>query len=228
MQDQYSTRADMVVDEMKQVIHIHNPRTAGNAMRSWVRRRQFGYQELYQINERFKQRDWKSRFNPSVAWTYLGHTTPGELIENEVITQEWFEGCFRFVFVRNTWSRLVSFYEFLRGSSQRMKRPEWKHLADFGAFVQHVISGKDNLPRFRYRQIPWLQWGVDFVGRFESLEIDWKRLCGEVGVECSPLRRRGIRISKTPRDYRQYYTDELRGMVADYYADEIVKFGFEF
>ncbi len=215
---------------MKQTIHIHNPRTAGMAMQSWGRRHAPSHQPLYRHSRPYTPGGgWTPKFDPSVAWTYLGHSMAGDLMDGGVFTREWYDGCFKFVFVRNTWSRLVSFYEFLRSEPRRMeRRPEGKHLVDFGTFIRHLVSDEGSWPRFRFRQLPWLRWGVDFVGRFEVLDEDWRRLCEAISVKHRPLRRQGIRMSESPRDYRRYYNGKLRDAVAGYYADEIGRFDFEF
>lgn len=199
-------------------------------MQSWGRRHAPSYQSLYRVNRRLPpDGEWTPDFDPAAEWTYLGHNLVGCLITADVLTREWYDGCFKFVFVRNTWDRLVSFYEFLRSEPRRMeRRPEAKHLADFDTFIRHLVSDVGDWPRFRFRQLPWMRWGVDFVGRFENLDEDWRALCRIVGVEHSPLRRKGIRISKAPRDHKEYYDGALRDAVAGYYADEIERFGFKF
>ena len=212
---------------MKRVIHIHVPRTAGDSMRSWARRGPFTYQELYKINSRFKKKtfDW----NPSTDWTYLGHSSPGGLIEDGTITRGWYLRCFRFAFVRNPWDRLVSVYECLRSEPRRTRRREWSHLSSFDSFVKCTVLGtSDVTPRFRYRQLPWLKGGMDFIGRYGRLDEDWKKLCTAVGVKYRPLKRRGIRTSKDGRDFRRCYNRVLRELVATFYAEEIERFGFKF
>ncbi len=196
-------------------------------MQSWARRSSFSYQVLYRVNKHLNS--WSPDFDPSIEWTFLGHNSPESLMEKGIFDRKWLDGCFKFVFIRNTWDRLVSFYECLSSELRRAKRKEWDHLASFGAFVRFVVSEEGKtLYRFQLRQLPWLDCGVDFVGLFDRLDEDWKKLCGIVGVCCRPLKKRGLRISKSPRDWRSYYDDELGGIVADFYADEIKQFGFKF
>ena len=53
-------------------------------------------------------------------------------------------------------------------------------------------------------------------------------MLGQVGIKGGvklPTAKSGFR---TERDYRSYYDDETRQMVADWYAAEIEAFGFQF
>ena len=76
-----------------------------------------------------------------------------------------------------------------------------------------------------HSQLEWLRWGVDFVGRYETLDTDWKRLCEEIGMKHRPLYRYP---NWKPRPWRDWYTMETRNLVADFYAEEIEQFGYEF
>jgi hypothetical protein len=82
--------------------------------------------------------------------------------------------------------------------------------------------------RFQFRQVPWFKWGVDFVGRYDRRDEDWRKLCTIAEVPHRPLKRKGIRISDGTRRLGDYYDDELRDRVAEFYAGEIEQFGFEF
>jgi hypothetical protein len=67
--------------------------------------------------------------------------------------------------------------------------------------------------------------GVDFVGRFETLERDFRHVCDVLGIEDDSLPRL---ISGDGLDYTQHYDGETREAVARKYAEEIELFGFRF
>ena len=65
---------------------------------------------------------------------------------------------------------------------------------------------------------------VDFVGRFESLEADFNKVCDMIGVNRElPHVNRSVRT-----DYREYYTDETRAIVGSIAQADIEMFGYEF
>jgi hypothetical protein len=75
-------------------------------------------------------------------------------------------------------------------------------------------------------QLEWLQWGVDFIGRFENLQEDWKRLCEiiEMPYVELPVSNRNEPIE----DYRSYYDAATEKIVRDVYQVEIKRFGYTF
>jgi hypothetical protein len=126
-----------------------------------------------------------------------------------------------FAFVRNPWDRIVSLYHY-----------------------QNKINA-DRFPLTRESFEVWLKGGgtgsigklmseficdehgnviVDFVGRFESLEADFNKVCDMIGVNRElPHVNRSVRT-----DYREYYTDETREIVGSIAQADIEMFGYEF
>ena len=63
------------------------------------------------------------------------------------------------------------------------------------------------------------------IARFENLDHDWPEICRHIGVEPFSIAHE----NKTDRrDYRSYYTDETRELVARRFARTIERFGYEF
>lgn len=65
---------------------------------------------------------------------------------------------------------------------------------------------------------------VDFVGRFENIEEDFRAICRKVGITASLPH-----VNKSKRtDYRDYYDAETRDLTARLYAEDIERFGYTF
>jgi hypothetical protein len=65
---------------------------------------------------------------------------------------------------------------------------------------------------------------VDFVGRFESLKQDFERVC-----DIMNLKLQLPHINKTMRkDYTKYYDEETKQIVADWHKTDIQNFGYTF
>ena len=80
--------------------------------------------------------------------------------------------------------------------------------------------------------LPYLEWmrgadgriHADFIGRFEALGEDFRRLAARLGIEASLPH-----LNSSQRgDYREFYDDSTRRLIADYYAEEIKQFNYEF
>jgi hypothetical protein len=77
-----------------------------------------------------------------------------------------------------------------------------------------------------------MRGGIDFVGRFEMIDEHWQKLCETVGLVYKPLPKRNAVSSdldlRIHRDWRNYYTPELKKIVSNFWEDEIDFFKFTF
>ena len=80
------------------------------------------------------------------------------------------------------------------------------------AQLPHLLDKKGNLM-------------VDFIGRFERLEEDFKCLSQCIGIQYASLPHTK---QSDRKDYREYYTDALRDRVAALYKDDIEYFDYSF
>jgi hypothetical protein len=70
---------------------------------------------------------------------------------------------------------------------------------------------------------------VDFIGRFENLTEDLRQALDEVGLKLEhELPRAKTTFRKSDRPYRDYYDEETRDIVGDWYRREIALLGYEF
>lgn len=149
---------------------------------------------------------------------------------------------FKFGFVRNPWSRLLSAYNFLMEGTRksgRDRRFAAAYLAgrgDFTAFVtaletpayRRAVLSYDHFQPQRY----WICLprqaapALDFMGRYESYAADLEQLNARLGLPLDP----GIRARAAGQkiDYREAYTQKTRQIVADLYAGDIAALGYDF
>lgn len=163
-------------------------------------------------------------------------------LSREYIGDEIWAGAFRFTFVRNPYSRLVSafkmfsgapnwsrafptfdeFVEFIRWvdvDAHRVDReyPSESEFTNTIGNVTHHCSSFHN-PKYRLDE-------MHFVGRLEALEADLAVVALELGVERIELPR----LNPTaPDDYRTYYTPRTREIVAAKYRRDLERFGYDF
>ena len=125
---------------------------------------------------------------------------------------------FKFAFERNPWDRQVSAYHFRYrntkptppfSSYMRRRRRAWIN--------NYEIYSIDGTPC------------VDFIGRFESLDSDLRKALQQAGVSFDQeLPRAKTNFRANEKHYRDYYDDETRKIVADWYAPEIGLLHYEF
>ncbi len=213
---------------MRQTIFIHIPRTAGTSINE-VAEKLVPFQDLsYKL---------RPKCDPSVTWTSVEHIGVQSLIDREVFSQEWYDNCFKFAFVRNPWDRLLSLYYHLKGyrTKQKRQRESNAFLTDFATFVEALVSREFVRPLSRLNvddwsqansQLTWLSCGVNFIGKYETLDSDWERVCFMIGMK-------HIRLHKTKQTTRAggrsvHYDAKTKKLVGDYYGEEIERFGYKF
>ena len=159
---------------------------------------------------------------PEIARIGHGHVTVQQIRPHlEPCTWDTY---FKFGFVRNPFDRYVSTCFFLnRGTS------------DFANTAQDFMKRALSVPRFRERALVRPQYlqlsgsggeiALDFVGRFEQLQESYDRICERVGVPTTDLSRRN---PSEHAAYTDYYDDELKEIVADFYAEDLRRFDYDF
>ena len=153
---------------------------------------------------------------------------------------------FVFSFVRNPWDRLVSTFFYIRKGGrapvdrQRRERYLRKYGGSFEKFVLDIANWIDikeddsiyrdcYIPHFRpqYEYIYDNSGNclVDFIGKVESLEGDFRRLCHLLPADATRLYRKN---RSRHRKYWKYFNTRTRTIVAEYYAQDIEYFGYDF
>lgn len=159
-----------------------------------------------------------------------------------------YPGLFAFSFVRNPWDRLLSCYRDkiggeVDGFTRFTVRPG---VADclagfdvffanmsFEQFVRAVASIPDCEADEHFRsQSTFLmteagRLGVDFVGRYENLQSDFRDVSQRIGLPPAIALPR-LQAARHTADYVDYYTEDARKIVADRFREDIETFAFHF
>tara|TARA_B100001094_G_C18187366_1_gene804721 strand:- start:3500 stop:4141 length:642 start_codon:yes stop_codon:yes gene_type:complete len=140
---------------------------------------------------------------------------------------------FTFIFVRNPWDRLVSYYKssFQCETGYFSKKYQISNPSEieFSHFIK-LVTDKENLnlnkhwrPQSRICDLCKL----DFIGRFENIQEDFNIVCDKIGIPQQQLPHTNKSKHKR-KHYTEYYDDETREIVAEKYAKDIEYFGYEF
>ena len=212
----------MLISYSRRFAFIHVPKTAGSS----VYRALAPYGD---VADGYWANRWLARigihvnhYAPHRLKKFRPHTTAETLRRN--LPPEVFESLFKFAFVRDPWSLLVSYYHFIRDSGRHHRRMLAITLGSFEDFVAYETR------RRRVSQTALLAGRdgrilVDFVGRYESLDSDFAFICRQIGIASAPL---GHFNATAHRDHREYYDARLARLVRDAYAEDIERFGYEF
>ena len=144
----------------------------------------------------------------------------------ENITDEEIDKYFKFTFVRNPFSRLVSAWRAFASRGKVNKNFE-SFVIERG--VGHLLYENGEFtndhwfPQFNYVQYSNGQNFIDFVGKFENLKNDTDRLARKVKSFTGIGEIRDIDTT-----YKEYYKNGLENIVANIYKKDLELFGYEF
>ncbi len=149
----------------------------------------------------------------------------------EMLPQELFERLFKFAFVRNPWDLQVSSYHHIR-----RERPHlMEGITDFPTFIRWKLDPErpyqyhiDTSIQLQSDYLIDLHGNllVDFIGKYEQLEEDFREVCRRIGIPPRKLPHK--RKATDRRDYRAYYDEETATLVADHFQADITMFGYTF
>jgi hypothetical protein len=140
---------------------------------------------------------------------------------------------FKFAFVRNPWDRIVSAF-FCR------------HLVHLRGDFPINIDGFNRYIQYSKKYFPgeFLAWGVNkdhfrpmtyylldeddnigmnYIGRFETLNADWENVCDRLGEQITLPHYR----KSKHEDYRLCYTAENWNYIGELYRQDIELFGYD-
>ena len=157
-----------------------------------------------------------------------GHATASHVIGD--IGKDVWDEHFTFGFVRNPWDRMVSLYHYRKG----LKRTNASKFPKFDKWVEEFVSMPNKMHKSHYHvingnQLHWLTNSdnkllVNFVGQFESFEVDFQKVCKVIGVD-----RELPHFNKSKHThYSEYFNDHTKGLIADHFDADIDYFDYKF
>ena len=168
---------------------------------------------------------WRPPNNAGRRQTRFEHISRKEIVN--------YPKYFKFAFVRNPWSRLVSCYhEKMVESPSNMVS---KHIikmnggnknVGFPRFVELICGESDSKADIHYRsQNTFFNIKqLDFLGRFETLDADVDRLREHVPI--SGVLKHFRKTKSSP--YQAYYDDRLKQMVGNRYRKDVKLLSYSF
>jgi len=151
------------------------------------------------------------------------------------VNDEKWKDYFKFTFVRNPWGKMVSAYH-LDHRSWHVPLNTIPKDVTFEYFLKNIAWDENGDPRNthwvkHYKfieniQDPTERW-IDFIGRFENINDDWKIVCEKIGIN-EPLPYANKNQNKPKADYRTYYNDETIEIVRKKFERDIELFDYSF
>lgn len=207
----------MIISHEHKFIFFAVPKTATHAIRLALR-------------EHLGPDDWEQQVLfgkqylpiPEIAKLQHGHISAHQIRPH--LEPDIWESYFKFGFVRNPFDRYVSTCFFLN-------RENSNFAASAIPFMKQALSR----PRFRERILvkpqnlqltdTGGQIALDLVGRYETLQQSYDEICARIGIATTNLTRKN---PSKHAAYTEYYDDELREIVGNYYKGDLELFDYDF
>ena len=207
----------MIVSHAKQFIFFAVPKTGTHAVR-----------ELLRVHK--GPDDWEQQILfgkqclpiPEIAKIQHGHISVQQ-ISPHLEAAIW-QNYLKFAIVRNPFDRFISICFFLN-----RKNP---------LFIETPLQWMKSaikVPRFRERVLVKPQYlqlidaqgeiAMDYVGRYEHLQLSVDEICNRLQIKAVPLE---IRNASAHKQYREYYDDELKSAVEMVYREDLKQFNYSY
>ncbi len=147
---------------------------------------------------------------------------------------------YRFSFVRNPWERMVSAFFFLKQGGRNVSDKKWGEtvLKDVDSFEDFVLLMKENkqfkktvlkkdhfIPQYVFLENLSNKIDIDFIGKVENLQDDFKLLCKQLNIKETSLPH----VNKSKHEqYAKYYSKKTKDIVASIYKKDISLFSYGF
>lgn len=148
----------------------------------------------------------------------------------DLMGPERFERAFRFTIVRNPWAKVASHYRYRVKTNQTglgvdpIPFPDW---------VKRSYGDRD--PRYYDQPLmfaPHCAWFTDeegqdlveFIGRFERLQEDFRVIAERLGLPADLPHEKSTGV----RPWQDIYDEEARRVVGECFAADVERFGYRF
>lgn len=172
----------------------------------------------------YNSRLWRRLLNYQYANSghkaIVKHMRPWHLREH--LSDDVWNTYYKFCFVRNPFDRFVSLYTYHRQKA-RLRQPLASELP-FEDWLE--AGGSGSASRLQKEFVSNDQGDVilDYIGRFENLEHDCKRIFNTLHLPCVLPHR-----NKTSHQhYSSYYTPRAREIVETNFKDDLDLFGYKY
>jgi hypothetical protein len=220
----------MLISRRPEFIFVHNYKTGGTSVQAKLTEKKFGshayYADIFRSSSKMRHKDRKLDLR-----SHFNHFRAFQI--REFIGDDFFDRAFKFGFVRNPWDFEVSFYTFIKSYEHTIEsrtgmgdfsfRDYIRWRADNNSFVKQweFFFGEDTKPSGDSLL-------VDFIGRYENLQVDLDHALSVVGVQGVKLDRLNVSTERNNRDYRSFYDYNTEKIVEEFCKIDIETFGYEF
>ena len=215
----------MIISHSRKFVFVHIQKNAGTSITKYLDKH-LTYQDLLLGCNKFGE-----SINRSYRKKFGLHKHAHAIKIKDVMGDETWNSYFSFSFVRNPYDRIVSLYNWCRKG--KFKFPECQAALQAENFSQFIRSECfQQLPnQLKYLTDTEGNIIVDFIGRQESIQEDFDRVCQKLGIPSDNMNkaRHSFRTRRPQDNYQSYFkSDEDLELVRNQFSSDLDFFGYEF
>ena len=216
----------MIISESKKFIFIKSRKTAGSSIQIELSKVACDKHDIVTGSVwdfGTEKSDESYGAGRNAHWFQPTHPHPPIKAIKKWVTDAYWDDYFKFTVVRNPFDLTVSRYHWDR------KFKEGKKVTSVEDFRDWVKTG--NLRNYdRLWQYAGIgdRLEVDFVIRYENLKADFDKVCGLIGIERTELGNHKSGYRNSEDNYREFYDEESKLIVQDFFSEDLQKFGYTF
>jgi hypothetical protein len=204
----------MISDEHR-CIFVHIPRSGGTSIESALWKPPRTEDQLWM--------GFVDKYHNKYQTGGLQHLHAGQI--RTAVGDARFDSYFKFSFVRNPFSKVVSQYAYMQGRADLRRFLGMRKDTSFRRYLK-LIQRRLHVQWEPQRNFVYEgdHLAVDFLGHYETIGVDMAKVFERVGVDARlPHLNRSER-----RDTREYYGPKERAVIESVYADDLETFGYSF
>ena len=208
----------MLLSSEKKFVFVHIPKNAGTSIRK----------ALARYNDSYKKRNLLQRVVSKFTLFNKYPISPPIHIsacnaKKWIGDQRWNE-LYSFAVIRNPWDWQVSLYEYTKQTKNHYQHHLINSFNSFDDYISWRCHEDLTLQSDFVTDESKSRIIVKDIYRFESIKNDLERLELHIGAKITLKHLNQVNHA----NYRHYYTDHAKDMVAEYFAEDINRFEYEF
>lgn len=206
---------------MNDSLFIWIPKNAGTSIYHTLRTKNQTEDVALTTLEKFKKFNKLPR-----GFSSIGHLSFKEIKEQRILDQEYLSNCWKFAFVRNPYSRIVSLHRHIGGNTTLEEYLQNIQLYTDLIGLYNIKGNSQSNPQYKWIYDKDMNLVVDFIGRFENLQEDFDYICKQLDIEPMKIDCKNKRCSSTC--YLRSHTPETIELTKKIYKKDFELLGYSY